>query len=97
MEIVDQSITLNLPYDLSDETWQKVAVVYQQMEGWLGVNDVPWWFGNEDDPRHISASVEPSGLLIEGRLESEVWIQWIDTLCARLSELLGFEVSDAEG
>jgi hypothetical protein len=96
MQVPRQSMTPNLPYDLSDENWGRVAAVYRNMEGWIESTDVPRWFGNEDGPKQISASVEPSGLLLEGRLESDAWAKWIDLLSTRLSAALGFKVRDAE-
>jgi hypothetical protein len=88
-----QSITLNVPYDLSDEDWQKVAAVYRTLDGWIG--DPPSWYGRYGDARYIEASVEPSGLLFDGRVEPELWTGWVTVLCARLSLALGREVYDA--
>lgn len=93
---MEQSITLNLPYDLPEADWQRVLVVYAGMDGWLGAEDLPRWFGREGDARYLWASVEPSGLLIEGELEPAVWTGWITVLCARLSLALGREIHDAE-
>ena len=91
-----QSITLNLPYNLPDDLWARVLVVYEGMPGWLCLNELPRWFGSDSDPRHIWASVEPSGLLLEGQLEGDEWAKWTATLCNRLSNALGFEVRDAD-
>jgi hypothetical protein len=93
---VDVSITLNLPYTLSPADWAKVATVYESMDGWIGYDQVPFWYGREGDVSYIIASVEPSGLLLEGHLDPRLWTGWLTTLCARLSLALGREVRDAE-
>lgn len=93
----DQSMTLKLPYDLSDEQWERVSSVYQSMPGWKGFDPTPCWFGRENDsPRYIWASVEPSGLLVAGQLEDEAWAEWIASFQAQLSSALGFYVTDAD-
>jgi hypothetical protein len=89
-----QSITLNLPYDLSTADWDKVSAVYQSMDGWM--NEHGSWFGPHNSERFISASVEPSGLLVEGRIEPLLFRGWITKLCAKLTAVLGKEVYDAE-
>ena len=93
------SMTLNLPYDLSEAQWKLVDEVYQSMDGWLGYSapdNIPCWYGTESDRQYIWASVEPSGLFVEGNLDARVWTGWISMLCARLSLKLGREVCDAE-
>ncbi|MBN5171652.1 hypothetical protein ACNJRW_04280 [Stenotrophomonas maltophilia] len=69
-----QSITLNVPYDLSDGEWQKVSAVYKEMDGWLESEDGPSWYGTDRADRYIWASVEPSGLVVEGEIEPNLWI-----------------------
>ena len=93
------TITLNLPYDLSEEQWAAVERVYQSLDGWLDTGPVdgpPRWYGDESSDQFISASIEPSGLLIEGKIEHELWTGWISVLCARLSLALQMEIRDAE-
>ena len=82
---MEQTITLNLPYDLSDSDWEKVSSVYKQMDGWVDSHDYPYWFGTEDDDQYITASVEPSGLLLFGKIDEGIWIGWITVLCAKLT------------
>ena len=91
-----QSITLTLPNDLTEDDWRKVAAVYSSLDGWMNSEEGPLWYGTEAEPRHIYASVEPSGLLVEGKLETRLWVGWVSVLCARLSLALGREVRDAE-
>ncbi|WP_395350074.1 hypothetical protein [Variovorax sp. UC122_21] len=91
-----QEITLNIPYDLSDEEWAKVAEVYASLDGWLGDQNGAAWYGREGDARHIGASVEPSGIHFFGEVESPLWTGWLTVLCARMSIALGREVHDAE-
>ena len=91
-----QSITLNLPYDLDDAEWAKVHAVYESMDEWQPGQSRPCWFGPLDSPQFLAASVEPSGLLIEGELEPFLFRGWITKLCAKLTAAIGREVYDAE-
>lgn len=93
---MEQSITLNVPSDLSAEEWQKVAAVYKTLDGWMADSDGAHWYGREGDAQYIWASAEPSGLLFCGRLESDLWLGWVTVLCARMSLALGREIYDAE-
>ena len=93
---MEKTITLNLPHDLSDSEQKKVFNVYEQMNGWLDGYEVPYWFGTEKDEQYIYASVEPSGLLLCGKIDESIWIGWITVLCAKLSLALGKEIHDAE-
>jgi hypothetical protein len=93
------TITLSLPYDLSPSQWAAAVDVFRGMDGWLGFNpadNTPQWYGRESDERYVWASVEPSGLLVEGNLDSDLWTGWLTVLCARLSLALGMEIRDAE-
>ena len=96
IEIMNQSITLNLPYDLNDEEWAKIRAVYESMDEWQSGQALPCWFGALDSPQNLAASVEPSGLLIEGELDLLLFRGWITKLCAKLTAALGREVYDAE-
>lgn len=93
---MEQSITLNLPYDLTDSEWEKVMTVYRAMNGWVEGQDVPCWFGALDGPQFVAASVEPSGLVVSGNLEPLLFRGWVTKLCAKLTAALGREVYDAE-
>ena len=91
-----QSITLNLPYDLSAAEWANIQAVYESMDEWLPGQALPCWFGPLDSPQYLAASVEPSGLVIEGELDPLLFRGWITKLCAKLTAALGREVYDAE-
>ncbi|RZU47028.1 hypothetical protein EV700_1417 [Fluviicoccus keumensis] len=93
---MNQSITLNLPNDLADFEWAKVMAVYETMDAWVAGQELPCWFGPLDSSRYLAASVEPSGLLLEGNLEPLVFRGWVTKLCAKLTLALGREVYDAE-
>lgn len=93
------SITLNLPADMSEEHWAAVNVVFEEMDGWIGPSErdnTPQWYGTPSSERYVWASLEPSGLLIEGNLDHAHWTGWVSTICARLSLALGHEIRDAE-
>ena len=97
-EVTNHSITLNFPYDLSDEDWSKVEAVYQSIDGYIAPKEgcVPSWYGTENDTKHICVSVEPSGLLCEGNIETGIWVGWLTIICSRLSLALNREVIDVE-
>lgn len=91
-----QTITLNVPINLSSEEWAKVATVYRQLDGWVVESEWPRWYGDESADRFIWVSAEPSGLLFSGEVEPSLWVGWVTVLCAKLSLALGREVHDAE-
>lgn len=66
---MSQSITLNLPYDLAEAEWAKVMTVYESMDDWVPGQPVPCWFGPLDSSKYLAASVESSGLLLEGNVD----------------------------
>lgn len=92
---MQQDITLNIPYDLTEQEWSKVMTVYKSMDGWLDDKDGPAWYGRTGEARYIWASVEPSGIQFCGEVETPVWIGWLTVLCARMSLALGREVHDS--
>ena len=89
-----EDITLNIPYDLSEQERAKVSTVNESMDGWLGNKNGPDWYGQEGDARYMRASDEPSGIQFCGEVETPVWIGWLTVLCARMSLALGREVHD---
>jgi hypothetical protein len=99
---METSITLALPYDLTEEQWAVVDDVFKSLDGWIGYSEedrVPQWYGVAPTAPNIWASSEPSGLMIGGelvgKLADEHWTGWISVLCARLSLRLGIEICDA--
>ena len=93
---MEHTITLNIRYDIPESEWQKVSEVYKTMDGWLEGQQLPSWYGTEDDPNYICASVEPGGIQFVGKLESALWTGWLTVLCSRLTLALGREIHDAE-
>lgn len=91
-----KNITLNLPYTLSKKEWDKVEKVFKELDGWMNHAVNACWYGEEGDERYIEASVEPSGLLLSGKIEDDLWTSWLTVLCAKLSVALNREVYDAE-
>jgi hypothetical protein len=93
---MSQSITLNLPYDLADSEWAKVTAVYESMGDWVPGQAVACWFGPLDSSNFLAASIEPSGLVLEGKVDPLLFRGWVTKLCAKLTLALGREVYDAE-
>ena len=71
-------MTLNIRYDLPETIWEKITSVYEQLPGWVGFSDgIPFWFGLDENDKHVWASVEPSGLHVSGYMDKNEWLQWI--------------------
>ncbi len=95
---MNKSITLSLPYNLSKQQWIKVDRVYKNMYSWKGYDDnkCPTWFGTETENQYLYASVEPSGLIVSGKIPDDIWVGWLIVLCSKLSLVLNMEICDVE-
>lgn len=94
-----QEMNLNIEIYLSKDYWEKVANVYERTDGWLGFggeNGIPYWFSFNDNEKHITASVEPSGLRFSGQMEDEEWNSWKKKIKRIAAEELGFAVGEIE-
>lgn len=61
----------------TEEDWASLAIIYRGLPGEYREHQLPYWFGDSDEsPRHISASVEPSGLQVCGVLTPRQWSEW---------------------
>ena len=94
---------LNIWYHLPQSVWAKVPQVYAQMPGWKGVGKngfgeegIPYWFGYDGDETTLCASVEPSGLLFTGYMDTEAFEEWIAAFKKNATEMLEFKVGDIE-
>ncbi len=94
---------MNIGYHLSDEVLEKLPETYKAMPGWIsfgnGVNGeegIPYWFSFDEDEKHLSVSIEPSGLTIEGQMKESEWLIWKAEFKSRASEILGFKVGEPE-
>lgn len=103
-QITSDSRNLNIRYDLPDEIWDKVSEIYESMEGWLGFGDgangqegIPFWFSYDYKQKHISASVEPSGLqFVATNIEEGEWEAWLNKFKTIATSKLGFKVGEIE-
>ena len=93
---MEQSITLNVPYDLSENECKAVMSVYTSMDGWINAENGCYWYGNSPGAPYIYVSSEPSGLVVTGNVDEMIWLGWITKFCAKLSIALNREVYDAE-
>jgi hypothetical protein len=94
-------ITLSMPYDLKPDQWAVVDAVIRGMPGWKeydASDNTPRWTVPFSGAGNITASVEPSGLVVyaEGDVPQDWWLGWLTMFCARLSLGLQMEVRDAE-
>ena len=94
---------LNVRYDLPNTVWDKIPLVYEKMDGWIGFgkdgkgeNGIPYWFNYNDNEKSISASVEPGGLLFVANMELQEWTAWKTEIKKIATEILGFKVGEIE-
>jgi len=99
-----QEMNLNIRYDAPKEVWDKIPLIYEKMEGWIGYGDgknkgergIPYWFSFDEDEKHILASVEPSGLQFSGLMTDEEWGEWSQRIKILASDILGYKVGEIE-
>jgi hypothetical protein len=62
----------------TDGDWDTLMRIYQALPGWQADSaDLPRWFSlGEEQPPHLSASVEPPGLQVIGELDAALWQEW---------------------
>lgn len=97
-------MNLNIRYDASEEIWNKVPMIYEQLNGWLGYGrgdgngqkGIPYWFSFNESEKHISASVEPGGLYFEGLMDTDEWTTWVKEIKDIATRELGFKVGEIE-
>lgn len=98
---METDVTLNIHYSAPREIWDRLGELYTQMPGWAeahGECGAPWpgqWFGMSGDEQYLTASVEPGGLQIYGRLPEPVWEDWIAVFERRAAEITGCPVGEA--
>ncbi len=96
------SCTLNIRYDLPQETLDKLLIVYQKMPGWMGTETsginqgIPFWFSFNTEEKHILASIEPSGLQFDAKMDENEWKEWKAQFLDIATQVLGFNVVDPE-
>jgi hypothetical protein len=97
-EIPEHCINLNIWYYLPETIWNKLINVYQKMPGWKGFDKegMPYWFSANEAEKSISISVEPSGLQISAKMDSQEWIEWLRLFKEVATQELGFPVGEPE-
>ena len=90
--------TLTIRYDMPASNWPKLLEVYESMAGWQGLEacDIPIWLPDGPNGGQITASVEPSVLLMEGNVSEQIWQQWLAEFMLRATTALGYPVKDCE-
>ena len=97
-----QEMNLNIRYDAPKEIWDKVPAIYKNMDGWLGYGDgknkgeygIPYWFGFDENEKHILASVEPGGLQFTALMADKEWNEWVIKIKALATDVLGYKVGE---
>lgn len=92
---MEHDVNLNIHYSAPDEIWDKIQAVYQSMPYWVGAAEkhVPQWKGTDID---LWASVEPSGIQIQGSMPEDIWNEWFCSLKEKLTQALGYEIGEPE-
>lgn len=80
--------------EFADADWSRLDQIYRALPGWVGpgADGCPWWFGADETGQFLWASVEPSGLMVHGRLPQESWRTWDEAFRQRVSDFPTFEV-----
>lgn len=65
-------------YSLTEPQWQQLRSIYDALPGNVSITQgFPTWFGEVDSSKGwLDVSVEPSGLLVNGRLPIGQWLAW---------------------
>lgn len=79
--------------DFEPEDWEILQRAYENLPGWAGVGEhgCSCWFGTSESAPFLVASVEPSGPIVTGILDEQVWNEWHKTFEPVLSQLPNFE------
>ena len=72
--------------------WRALADVYSRLPGWLQADPFGRWFGDENNPPYVWASVEPSGLQVWAVLPEADWRAWDEQFRAEAGHLPSFDV-----
>ncbi len=108
MQMTEQiSEVYNIHYLHMDESrWEALGRVYEQLPEFIGYSDgCPYWFGLEQDAvegeadisaKRLWATVEPSGLLVEGCLSPSDWAHWQEAFLPLASAAVEFTVKPAK-
>jgi hypothetical protein len=95
--MTDHYMNLNIRYDAPREIWNKVSLIYEQLPGWLGFHEhIPYWFSINENEKHISASVEPSGLHFSALMDTAEWTDWVKAIKEIATKELGYKVGEIE-
>ncbi|HEY9256744.1 hypothetical protein [Chitinophaga sp.] len=102
--MTNHEMNLNIRYDAAQEIWDKVPLIYGQLNGWIGYgtggengeNGIPYWFSFNENEKDISASVEPSGLHFSGLMDPNEWVFWVKEIKEIATRELGYKVGEIE-
>lgn len=87
--------TYNIPYDAPAAMLTKIFEALPEFRGY-DASGIPFWFGFESEVKHLWASIEPSGLLVEGTIDDAEWDSWDSAMRRQATTELGYAVKDAE-
>ncbi|EMP4115384.1 hypothetical protein ACEV8V_22640 [Vibrio parahaemolyticus] len=93
---MEKSITLNLSFELIQQNAERIMEIYSGLDGWLSDSQYPAWYGQYGDENYIVVSSEPSGLVVTGNVDNQLWLGWVTVLCSKLTLAVGQPIHDAE-
>ena len=74
-------------HEFTEENWDSLDSIYKSLPGWIGYDPVPWWFGKDEKTfPHLTASVEPPGLQVWGRLPTKEFMAWHDAFMEAIKD-----------
>jgi hypothetical protein len=72
---------------------QRLVEIYRSLPGWVDfLEGIPCWFGTHGSTPSLSASVEPSGLIVSGTTPTGAWSEWDSSFQRQIAEFPKFEV-----
>lgn len=98
----DQEMHLNIKIDDPKEVWDKVPLIYEAMDGWLGFGKggeegeygIPYWFSFNTDEKHVLASAEDYCILFSALMEDAEWEAWSIKIKTIATNVLGYKIGD---
>lgn len=91
---MEPDVNLNIHYSAPQNIWDKIGKVYESMPYWKGCDNGPLWEEGEDIS--LTASVEPGGIQIYGKMPDEIWEKWHKELKEKLTIALGYPIGEPE-